>query len=287
MISGSLYVSATSAKGKGDNAFHAALLSLMLLLISVVVFLFFDLIVKGLSGLSLSSLTQNPIMAGRSGGIFPVILSTTFVVGLAILISAPISFATGLFLSYLANQNIKTNSFLRSTLEILAAIPSIIYGLFGNAVFTLFFGFGYSILSGAFTLACMILPFLIRISEEAFNGVSLELKLNATSLGLSKFRIARTVLIPTALPALLTGVVLSVGRALSETAALLFTSGYSLREPQSLLDPGRVISVHIYELAMNVVGGEQKAYESATLLIFIMMLIGFVSSLLTKHLRAK
>jgi phosphate transport system permease protein len=132
---------------------------------------------------------------------------------------------------------------------------------------------GFSILSGGLTLACMILPILIRTAEQGLRMVPDEWRLGAAALGVSRASALRQVLIPAAAPALTAGLVLGIGRAMAETAALVFTSGYVDRMPSSLLDSGRALSVHIYDLAMNVAGGDRNAYASALILIMLLIAI--------------
>lgn len=159
------------------------------------------------------------------------------------------------------------------SLDILAGVPSIVFGLFGNAFFCVWLGLGFSILSGGLTLACMVLPILIRTAESGLRTVPNDWRLGAAALGISKASALVNVLIPAAAPALVAGLMIGIGRAMAETAALIFTSGYVDRMPTSLLDSGRAISVHIYDLTMNVAGGDRSAYASALALIALLILI--------------
>jgi phosphate transport system permease protein len=171
---------------------------------------------------------------------------------------------------------------------VLAGVPSVVFGLFGNALFCQHLGFGVSILSGGLTLACMVLPFLIRATEEGFRAVSDTHRLAAAALGFSKTSVLFSIVLPLAAPGVIVGVVLGLGRALAETAALLFTSGYVPRMPASFLDSGRMLSVHIHDLAMNVPGGNKPAYASALVLVGMLLLIniaanGVMRSVLRRH----
>jgi phosphate transport system permease protein len=158
-------------------------------------------------------------------------------------------------------------------LDILAGVPSIVFGLFGNVFFCKVLGLGFSILSGGLTLACMVLPILIRSTEEGFRAVPNEYRLGAAALGFSRTTTLFKLLLPAAVPGLVVGLVLGIGRAIAETAALLFTSGYVDRMPESLLDSGRSLSIHIYDLSMNVSGGDKNAYASALVLLLLILLI--------------
>ena len=166
---------------------------------------------------------------------------------------------------------------VRWSLDTLAAVPSIVFGLFGSAFFGLTLGLGFSIASGGLTLACMILPLLIRTTEQALRSVPSEYKRDAAALGLSQFTTLRRLVLPAAAPGLAAGLVLGMGRALSETAALLFTSGYVTRMPTGLGDSGRALSVHIYDLAMNVPGATHRAYGTALVLIAILLVLNTVA----------
>jgi len=166
---------------------------------------------------------------------------------------------------------------------VLAGVPSIIFGLFGNAFFCVYLKMGFSILSGGLTLACMVLPILIRSTEEGFRSVPAEYRFGATALGMSRTSTLVHLLLPAAMPGLVVGLVLGVGRAIAETAALIFTSGYVDRMPGSLMDSGRSLSIHIFDLSMNVAGGDSNAYASALVLIGIFILINAVASLIAER----
>jgi len=167
---------------------------------------------------------------------------------------------------------------VRRSLDVLSGVPSIVFGLFGNAFFCKTLGMGFSILSGGLTLACMVLPLLIRSTEEGFRAVPNEYRLGAAALGLSRVGTLFHLLLPAAVPGLLVGLVLGIGRALAETAALIFTSGYVDRTPESLLDSGRSLSIHIFDLSMNVSGGDPNAYGSALVLVVLLLIINWTAA---------
>ena len=158
-------------------------------------------------------------------------------------------------LSELTTDKTTFGRLVRRSLDVLAGVPSIVFGLFGNAFFCKTLHLGFSILSGGLTLACMVLPILIRATEEGFRSVPADLRPGAAALGLSRTSTLFRLLLPAAVPGLTVGLVLGIGRALAETAALIFTSGYVDRMPSSLTDSGRALSIHIYDLSMNVAGG--------------------------------
>lgn len=224
--------------------------------------------------MSLEFLLEAPRLSGRGGGIFPIIQSTLWILGIAIAIALPVALAIALWQSEFAKfYHPSVYGWVRLALDVLAGVPSIVYGLFGYAFFCVFLGFGYSILAGGLTLACMILPLLASILEVAFSSHDAGSRQGGLALGLSQFGFIRRILIPSHLPAIAAGVSLALGRATAETAALLFTSGYVDRAPESIFDSGRALSVHIYDLAMNVTGGDQAAYASALVLICLIIAI--------------
>lgn len=230
-----------------------------------------DVLWRGAPGLSLEFLLETPRDAGRAGGVAPILLSTVWILVVALAAALPLGLATAIWLSESTLQRPRLQRAVRLSLDMLAGVPSIVFGLFGNAVFAVALGMGLSILSGGLTLACMALPIIIRTAEEGLRALPAELRLQAAALGLRRSRIVLGLLLPAALPALLAGTLLGIGRALAETAALIFTSGYVDRAPQSWLDSGRALSVHIYDLSMNVPGGERNAYTSALVLMALIL----------------
>lgn len=232
-----------------------------------------DLLWHGAAGLDWSFLTAAPRNAGRSGGIAPILVSTLLILAVAIAAAAPLGFATAILLSEFSRAGSRFARWTSLSLDVLAGVPSIVFGLFGNAFFSVWLGLGFSILSGGLTLACMILPILIRTAEQGLRMVPGEWRHGAAALGVSRATALWQILIPAAAPALTAGLVLGIGRAMAETAALVFTSGYVDRMPSSLLDSGRALSVHIYDLSMNVAGGDRNAYASALVLIALLILI--------------
>lgn len=237
-----------------------------------------DLLWNGWNHLSLSFLFSAPQNAGREGGIGPIFISTLLIVGVCMGVAVPMGLGTALFLSEYTRHDHVLGRLIRSSLDVLAGVPSIVFGLFGNALFCQAFGLGFSILSGGLTLACMVLPILIRTLEESFRNISRDQRFSAVALGISKTTTIRRILLPAAIPGLLVGMILGLGRAIAETAALIFTSGYVDRMPESLMDSGRSLAVHIYDLAMNVAGGNPHAYTTALVLVGLVFIINYSSS---------
>jgi phosphate transport system permease protein len=240
----------------------------------------FDLLWHGAARLDWAFLTTAPRGAGRTGGIAPILVSTILILIVAIVVAAPLGLATAVLLSEFIRGRSLAAPWIGLSIDVLAGVPSIVFGLFGNAIFSVWMGLGFSILAGGLTLACMILPILIRTAEAGLRMVPTDWRLGAAALGMSRATVLSQVLIPAAAPALAAGLMLGIGRAMAETAALIFTSGYVDRMPSSLLDSGRAISVHIYDLTMNVAGGDKSAYASALVLIGLLVIINSTAMLL-------
>lgn len=253
-----------------------------LLMIAIFSYLISDIIIGGAQHLSWSFITDAPLDTGRSGGIAPILVSTGLILLICLMITIPFGIGSALFLSEYDTIAPRSAHFIRYCLDILAGMPSIVFGLFGNAFFCIVLGMGFSIVSGGLTLACMSLPLVIRLTEASFNQLPQNYRQGAAGLGMQKSTFIFSILIPSTLPAIGVALIIGTGRALAETAALIFTSGYVSRMPESVWDSGRAISVHIYDLAMNVPGGEANAYASACLLIFLLLFINGVTRWLTR-----
>jgi len=237
-----------------------------------------DLLWHGWAQLSWSFVFSPPQNAGREGGIGPILLSTGLIVGICMAIALPIGLGTAIFLAEYTQGHHRFGRLIRGSLDVLAGVPSIVFGLFGNALFCQALGLGFSILSGGLTLACMVLPIIIRTTEESFRAITFDQRFSAAALGFSRSTTVGCILLPAAMPGLLAGSLLGLGRAMAETAALIFTSGYVDRMPESLLDSGRALSIHIYDLAMNVAGGNPNAYATALVLVGLLLIINFSAS---------
>jgi len=266
------------------NALTTAIIWLLAALVSgIFVWLLSDILIHGLSKLSWSFFVNTPQNAGRSGGIGPIIVSTALLLSVAMATSAPVGLATAVLLSEFTRHDGGFGRLVRRSLDVLAGVPSIVFGLFGNAFFCIYLGLGFSILSGGLTLACMVLPILIRTAEQGLHSAPNDYRLAAAALGMSRSATLVHLLLPAAAPALVAGLMLGIGRAGAETAALIFTSGYVDRMPDSLFDSGRALSVHIYDLSMNVAGGDASAYASALVLIILLLIINSMARGLIKH----
>ncbi len=241
-----------------------------------------DTLLGGWSRLSLCFLVEPVSDAGREGGVGPVVVSTLAILGVCLAAAVPLGVGTGAFL---AEQRGAWARPVRLSLEVLAGVPSIVFGLFGNAFFCKALGLGFSILSGGLTLACMVVPILVKSTEEGLRAVPESYRLGAAALGVGQADYLGRVAFRVAAPSIGVGLVLGVGRALAETAALIFTSGYVDRWPESLMDSGRALSIHVYDLASNVPGGEPSAHASASVLIVAVLAINAVVSLFGRWAR--
>jgi len=242
-----------------------------------------DIVRHGIGQISWGFITAAPADAGRAGGIGPILVSTLLILGVCMAVSIPLGVGTAVLLAEFTSDDNRFGRLVRLSLDVLAGTPSIVFGLFGLAFFAKVMGLGFSILSGGLTLACMVLPILIRATEEGFRSAPDDYRLSAAALGLSRTATITHLLLPAATPGLVVGLVLGIGRALAETAALIFTSGYVDRMPGSLLDSGRALSIHIFDLSMNVPGGNANAYASALVLVALLLIINAAAAWLGEH----
>lgn len=264
-----------------DRIAGAVIYLFALLVSAVFVWIVGDLIRGGMAHLSWDFLIESPRNAGREGGIGPVLVSTGLILLVALLVALPLGWMTAALLAEYIPAHSGFGNTVRYSLQVLAAVPSIVFGLFGNAFFSIYLGMGFSILSGGLTLACMLLPILVATAEAGLRAVPDEYRLSAAALGMSRTATLFHVLLPVVAPSLAAGLLLGIGRAAAETAALLFTSGYVDRMPDSLLDSGRALAIHIFDLSMNVAGGDAAAHASALVLIIALLLINMMAMRLT------
>ena len=240
------------------------------------------ILLNGLTHINMEFLTQEPSRMGKEGGIFSVIVGTLMVTGLGILIATPIGIAAAIYFTEYAKEG-KAVSTIRFFTEILAGIPSIIFGLFGFAFFVIFMKLGWSVISGGLTLALMVLPTLIRATEESLKTVPMAYREGSLSLGATKWQTIIRVIIPGCKSGILTGLILGIGRAIGETAAIMLTVGGSLQVPISIFDSTRTMSVHLYILAAEGIS-QEKTYATAALLIIIVLIINTSANLISGRL---
>ena len=234
----------------------------------VLLFLVGFIAVKGIRHITpdLFALTYN----SDNVSLMPALINTLIVTLLALLIAVPIGIFAAIFLVEYAKKGSRLVSLMRITAETLQGIPSIIYGLFGLLFFSTSLGWGYSLLSGTMTLVIMILPLVIRTTEEALIGVPDAYREASFGLGAGKLRTIFRVVLPTAVPGILSGVVLATGRIVGETAALLYTAGSVAKIPSSLMGSGRTLAVHMYVLSSEGLHMDQAYATALVLLIFVL-----------------
>ncbi|HOJ72078.1 MAG TPA: phosphate ABC transporter permease PstA [Syntrophorhabdaceae bacterium] len=233
------------------------------------------ILIKGIGNINLEFIFSFPEDMGRHGGIYPTIIGTVMLAILSIIFATPLGVGTAIFLTEYTKESMLTK-IIRFGVESLAGIPSILYGLFGFIFFVIKLKMGWSILSGVLTITIMILPTIIRTSEEAIKAVPKNVRIVSFSLGATKWETVTKVVLPSAAPGILTGIMLSIGRVVGETAAVIFTMGSSLRLPTSIMDSGRTMAVHFYILAREGISME-KAYATALILVLSILLINIVA----------
>jgi len=263
-----------NVRSKDKIARFAFLLAAMVTILILVLIIFYVLF-NGLRVVTFEFLTSPIKEMGKEGGIFPTIISSIYLALLSIIIATPLAVGTAVFLTEYTRENVATK-IIRFGANCLAGIPSIIFGLFGFVFFVIYLRFGWSILSGSLTLACMILPTIIRTSEEAIKSVSYTYKEVTYALGGTKLQGIYKIVLPKALPGILTGIILGMGRAIEETAVLIFTAGLSIHIPTSVFSSGRSMAVHFYTLAREGISIE-KAFGTAAVLVISILIINSIS----------
>jgi phosphate transport system permease protein len=225
---------------------------------------------------------------GDEHGIYPMIVATVYMVVASIAVAAPLGIMTAIYLTEYAKVGSKLVKVIRFCTESLAGIPSIIFGLFGMTFFVAVLGLGFSILSGALTISILILPVIIRTTEEALMAVPQTYREGSYGLGSSKIYTIWRLILPSAIPGILTSVILSIGRVIGESAPVFLTAGMVARIPDSLMDSGRTLTVHLYKLTTELFTIEEwnQAYGTATVLIVVVLLINMFTKLIARRFNA-
>jgi phosphate transport system permease protein len=261
--------------------YGAGIITLLILLCIVIYVL-----VQGLPQLTLDLLITPP-EGGLSGegGISTTIVSTLYLIVLTLVILIPFGTGAAIYLAEYARDNIFTK-IIRYSVDTLAGVPSIVFGLFGFAVFVTILHFRFSILSGALTLVCLLLPTLIRTAEEAIKAVPRGYKEASLAMGATKWQTIRHIILPAAMPGIVTGIILCVGRAVGETACLYVTMGGSAAMPTSLLSGGRTMALHLFYLAMET-NAFAKAMATGIVLIIIIVIINAITNFVTRKFQER
>lgn len=267
-------------------AFFFLFLATMLIVVPVGLIVVI-IVQKGWPAISWQFLTDIPRQGMRAGGIFPAIIGTTYLVLGAIIFALPVGLLAAIYLSEYAKDNYLTR-IIKLAIVNLAGVPSVVYGLFGLAIFVIFFKFGTSILSGSLTLGIMILPVIITTSREALESVPYSFREVSLSLGASKWQTIRHTVLPNAIPGILTGTILGLGRAAGETAPILFTVAafYLPQLPKSIFDQAMALPYHLYVISTQVPNVEEKIrYGAALVLLFLVLFMNLIAIIIRYQFR--
>ncbi len=269
--------------------FYILLLITAIIVVAFVLGIVLYLIIKGASAITWEFLSQKPSAGMREGGILPAILGTVYLIIGTIIISLPIGVFSAIYLNEYASQNKLTN-IVRMSIVNMAGVPSVVYGLFGLGFFVLFLKFGRSIIAGSLTLALLILPVIITATEEALRAVPNTYRHASLALGATKWQTIIKVTLPQAIPGIITGTVLGVGRAAGETAPILFTAAafFQPNLPNSIFDQVMALPYHLFVLATQVSDApDDKKWGTALVLLIIVLFFSVIGTGLRTRARLK
>jgi len=271
---------------KHPGSFLVMLLVMLgaLLTFSVLLFLIAYILINGVPHIKLSLFEWN--YTSENASVVPALINTIVMTILSLLIAVPFGIFSAIFLVEYSGKGNKFVEVIRLTTETLSGIPSIVYGLFGMLFFVNTLDWGFSILAGAFTLSIMILPLIMRTTEEALLAVSDSYREASFGVGAGKLRTVFKIVLPAAMPGILSGVILAIGRIVGETAALIYTAGTVAEVSKGLLSSGRTLAIHMYVLSSEGLYTNQ-AYATAVVLLIFVLIINFMSSLVAKKFAAK
>lgn len=247
----------------------------------VLLFLIAYILINGVPHLTPSLFSWE--YTSENASVVPALINTVIMTLLSLLIAVPFGIFSAIFLVEYAGRGNKFVEVIRLTTETLSGIPSIVYGLFGMLFFVNALGWGFSLLAGAFTLSIMILPLIMRTTEEALKAVPDSYREGSFGLGAGKLRTVFRIVLPSAVPGILAGVILAIGRIVGETAALIYTAGTVAQVPTSVLGSGRTLAVHMYNLSSEGLYMDQ-AYATAVILLLLVVGINALSSVIAKKL---
>ena len=252
-----------------------------ILTFAVLIFLIVYVVVHGVPYLKPSIFSLH--YTSENASLMPALINTVIMTFLSLLIAVPFGIFSAIFLVEYAKRGNKFVEVIRLTTETLQGIPSIVYGLFGMILFMRKLGWGLSLLSGAFTLAIMVLPVIMRTTEEALLAVPKSYREGSFGLGAGKLRTVFRIVLPSAVPGILAGVILAIGRIVGETAALIYTAGTVAKVPSSVFGSGRTLAVHMYNLSSEGLYMNQ-AYATAVVLLVLVVLINTISGMIAKRI---
>ena len=267
--------------GLSENLMAAATWVAAAATIAALAFLVGFILFKGIPHIkpSLFSIQYN----SENVSLLPALISTVMTTLLSLLIAAPLGIFAAIYLVEYAKRGSKAVALVRMTTETLSGIPSIIYGLFGMLFFVTFLGWGFSLLAGSCTLAIMILPLIMRSAEEALKSVPNTFREGAFGLGSGKLRTVFRIVLPSAMPGIMAGIILAVGRIVGETAALIYTAGTVAQVPSNPMQSARTLSVHMYALSSEGLHTDE-GYATAVVLLLVVALINALSARIAKHI---
>ena len=248
---------------------------------AVLIFLIAYILVHGVPYIKPSLFSLH--YTSENASLMPALINTIIMTFLSLLIAVPFGIFAAVFLVEYAKRGNKLVEVVRLTAETLSGIPSIVYGLFGMLFFVKALGWGLCLLSGAATMAIMILPLIMRTTEEALKSVPDSFREGSFGLGAGKLRTVFRIVLPSAIPGILAGVILAIGRIVGETAALIYTAGTVAKVPKNVLSSGRTLAVHMYNLSSEGLYMNQ-AYATAVVLLLIVLVINAVSSFIAKRI---
>ena len=252
--------------------------------IAVLLYLVIFVLARGVPHITLSLFSLEYTVENQS--LFPALVTTLIMIGIILLIAVPLGVFTAIYLVEYAKRGSRFVRMIRMTAETLAGIPSIVFGLFGYIFFANWLGWGKSILTGCFTLAIMILPLIMRTTEESLKSIPDAYREGSFSLGAGKVRTVFRVTLPSALPGVFAGIILAVGRIVGETAALIFTIGSVIKIPENLFSQGRTLALHVYQLASQG-HYRNEAYATAVILLIVIFGINALSSFIERKFKQK
>lgn len=261
------------------GVFRAAAYITTLVLLAIIAYV----VINGLPHISLDFIFGWPQGVNAEGGIWPTIVSTIYVTALAMLICTPVAVLAAVYLAEYAKQG-KIVDIIRYAADALSSVPSIVMGLFGYALFVEAMGLGLSMVSAALALALLMLPIVMRTTEEAIRAVPRYIRWGAYGLGATKWQVVSKIVLPSAFGRIATGIVLAIGRAIGETAVVLYTMGQAINLPISPLDSGRPMTVHLYLLANDGIN-MNAAYGTALLLMAIILAFNLFARYLSRKRR--
>lgn len=277
-------VDSTSKQKLSFGTLTVVMIAVMAILAIIIGYILYN----GIPALSWDFLTQSPTNGGRSGGIYPAIVGTLELIAGTAVIAFPLGICTGIYLNEYARDT-KYTRLIREAIDLLNGTPSIVFGMFGMVLFVTTLGFGYSLIAGWITLAFMILPVIIRTTEEALKAVPKDLREASRAMGATKWKTIYKVVLPAAMGGVVTGSILAIGRAAGETAPIMLTAAVVLAPnlATSIFDTVMALPLHLYYLAMEVPGSTTMQYGTATVLLIVVLIFFVAASLVRSHYNKK